>query len=166
MYFPVVVYWCQYNWLSASLIKFLLESKFAAKMQKPAPALKAPDMGIMKLSLISNLIVNEAAPVCVSLFQIRDMGLMLLRIRMAATDTLSVYKWYFTLSHTEKFKSSWFSDLNRSQRGINVLVLFWKDGWEKEDLFLYSFALLRLKTYWDATNWMSVFHSPRLKKCS
>lgn len=61
-------------------------------MQKPAPALKAPDMGIMKLSLISNLIVNEAAPVCVSLFQIRDMGLMLLRIRMAATDMLSVYK--------------------------------------------------------------------------
>lgn len=61
-------------------------------MQKPAPALKAPDMGIMKLSLISNLIVNEAAPVCVSLFHIRDMDLMLLRIRMAATDTLSVYK--------------------------------------------------------------------------
>lgn len=34
MHFPVVVYWCQYNWLSASLIKVLLESIFAAKNEK------------------------------------------------------------------------------------------------------------------------------------
>lgn len=109
MYFPVVVYWCQYNWLSASLIKFLLESKFAAKNAKTSSSSQGSRLGnIMKLTFNSNLTVNEAAPVCVSSSHIRDVSLLFLTqrktdINLTACDYLFLrvkiqhpsFKWVF-----------------------------------------------------------------------
>lgn len=126
MYFPVVVYWCQYNWLSASLIKFLLESKFAARNAKASSSSQGPRHGnIMKLRFNSNLTANEGAP-----FVCHHCRLETRTFCFPDTEEswyqphrlwLSVFKCHFILSWVENFKIQvfkWvFSNPNTSLQG-------------------------------------------------
>lgn len=160
MYFPVVVYWCQCNWLSASLIKFLLESKFAAKNAKTSSSSQGSLLGNnMKLGFNSNLTVNEAAPLCVSSLQIGDVDLLCLTLgKTGFSLTASCFWGTFYLKLGWKFKIqvlNGFFPIQTYVRGElkNVPILFWKDCCQK--LFGSSRCQIHPKTLQTEWGWIN-----------
>ena len=163
MYFPEVVYWCQYNWLSASLIKFLLESKFAARNAKASSSSQGPRHGnITKLRFNSNLTANEGAPfVChhcrleTRTFCFSDAEESWYRLSRL---WLSVFKRHFILNWVENFKiqvvlNGFFQIQAQACRETqNVPILFWNDCCQK--LFGSSCCQIHPKTLRDEWGWI------------